>query len=212
MRLILLLPRRTGDIERAERTLRHLVPTLALALAACAVPTVPTPSVPPPVSAAPTAPTGAPTGTLAYAWSPQLESAAQRLRGALRGAEVSQTTDQRLWISLPGADTFAPGRSAIKPPGGLWLDEVANALRGLPRADLQIVGNLEKGESGGTALALDRAASARDWMVMRGVAARRVAVSGQAPRPRVAAPENRLDILIGERTATPGGGSSSVAR
>jgi outer membrane protein OmpA-like peptidoglycan-associated protein len=180
-----------------------------LALAACAVPTVPTPSIPPPVAAAPL-PTPSAAATAAYAWSPQLEAAALRLRGSLKGADVAQTTDQRLWVSLPGTDTFAPSRSAIKPSAGPWLDEVASALRALPRADLQIVGALEKGENGGSALALDRAASARDWLVMRGVAARRFAVSGQAPRPRGAAPEYRLDILIGERA--PGAGSSSPPR
>lgn len=183
-------------------------------LTACAVPTVPTPNVPPPVSAAPLPVPSASTAP-AYAWSPQLEAAAQRLRGALKGAEVAQTTDQRLWVSLPGAETFAPGRSAIKPAAGAWLDEVATAVRGLPRADLQIVGAFEKGESSGPALALDRAASARDWLVMRGVAARRFVVSGQVPRGRAALPDNRLDILIGERGApgtAAGGGSSSAPK
>jgi outer membrane protein OmpA-like peptidoglycan-associated protein len=197
------------SLPTSQRAWRALAAWPVIALAACAVPTVPTPTVPPPVSAAPLpAPVSGPTS--AYAWSPQLEAAAQRLRGSLRGAEVAQTTDQRLWVSLPGADTFAPSRSAIKPPADKWLDEVAAVLRALPRADLQIVGALEKGESGGAALALDRAASARDWLVMRGVAARRFAVSGQAPRGRAPMPENRLDILIGERA--PGGSSSSAPK
>jgi outer membrane protein OmpA-like peptidoglycan-associated protein len=181
---------------------------LAVCLCACAVPTVPAPSVPPPVSAAPAPPTAA---SNTYIWSPQLEAAARRLRASLKGADVAQTTDQRLWISLPGDETFVPGRSAIKPTAGLWLDEVAKVLRDLPRADLQIVGSPDKAERGSDALALDRAASARDWMVMRGVAARRMAVSGQTPRPRVA-PENRLEILIGERSAAPATGSSSAPR
>lgn len=131
-----------------------------------------------------------------------MDAAAQRLRDQLRGPEVAQTTDQRLWISLPNAETFAPGRSAISRPAGAWLDQVALALRGVPQAEVQIVGQPD-GQSGNTALALDRAASARDWMVMRGVPARRVAVSAQSTRNRPKG-ENRLEILIGERAASAG--------
>jgi outer membrane protein OmpA-like peptidoglycan-associated protein len=179
-----------------------------LALAGCAMPVVAPPTVPAPVppaqqstaTPAPTAP--APAG--AWTWSPQMDSAASRLRSALRGSsiDVVQTTDQRLWLSLPGEEAFPAGRSAVTPAAGAWLDEVAQALRAAPRAEVQIVGAPDA-KGGGSSLALDRAASARDWMVMRGVPARRVAVSGQAPRGKVATP-NRLEILIGERTPAAG--------
>lgn len=166
----------------------------ALALAGCALPKVAPPAVPPPVSAAPltTGPAGA------WVWSPQLDSAGSRLRSALfgSGADVSQTSDQRLWISLPADAAFPAGRAAVTPAAGAWLDQVAQALRSMPRAEVQIVGPIDP--KGGAALAVDRAASARDWMVMRGVPARRMAVSGQAPRGRNPG-EGRLDILVGER-------------
>ncbi|MFT3954546.1 MAG: OmpA family protein [Piscinibacter sp.] len=167
---------------------------LASWLAGCSLPKVATPTVPPPVSAAPVA--SAPAG--AWVWSPQLDSAGSRLRASLfgSGADVSQTADQRLWISLPSEATFPAGRSAITPAAGSSLDKIAATLRGLPRAEVQIVGPVDS--RGGAALAVDRAASARDWLVMRGVPARRMAVSGQAPRGRSAA-EGRLDILVGER-------------
>lgn len=168
----------------------------SLLLGGCALPKVSTPAVPPPVSAAPlpTAPSGA------WVWSPQIESAGSKLRSALfgSGADVSQTSDQRLWISLPADTAFAAGRSAVTPAAGAWLDQVASSLRSMPRAEVQIVGPVDA--KGGAALAVDRAASARDWMVMRGVPARRMAVSGQAPRGRNPG-EGRLDILIGERNA-----------
>jgi hypothetical protein len=153
----------------------QLVLAAALVLAGCAAPPpVPPPNVPPPVSAAPTP---APVSSSGWTWSPRLDSAARSLRDSLSGSgvEVAQTTDQRLWLSLPGAETFPIGRSALTRPAGGWLDQVA--------------------------LALDRAASARDWMVMRGVPARRVAVSGQGPKGKTAIAESRLDILIGERAA-----------
>jgi outer membrane protein OmpA-like peptidoglycan-associated protein len=175
----------------------------ALWLAGCAAPPpVAPPPVPPPVAAAPSVPPPAPTSSSGWTWSPQLDAAAQRLRDTLGGSgvEVAQTTDQRLWLSLPGAETFPIGRSALTRPGGAWLDKVAQALRTLPQAEIQIVGPLDARQGGG-ALALDRAASARDWMVMRGVPARRVQVSGQVPRGKTAPTEPRLDILIGERAS-----------
>lgn len=198
-----LAPSRPGTVAAA----------IALVLAGCAAPPpVPPPHVPPPVSAAPmpAAPPGAavpPAGSTTAAsspwtWSPRMDAAAQRLRDVLSGSgvEVAQTTDQRLWLSLPGAETFPLGRSALTRPAGAWLDQVAATLRSLPQAEVQIVGQPDLNR-GGSALAVDRAASARDWMVMRGVPARRVAVSGQAPKGRTAVAENRLDILIGERAA-----------
>jgi len=184
---------------RARFVLLSVILVGALWLAGCAMPVVAPPSVPPPVSAAPT-PSPAPAG--AWVWSSQLDGAASRLRGALRGSnvDVAQTTDQRLWLSVPGDEAFPAGRSALKPPAGAWLDQVALALREVPRAEVQIVGQPDAKGVGGSALALDRAASARDWMVMRGVPARRVAVSGQAPKSAKQVQPNRLDILIGERT------------
>lgn len=185
---------------------RSLALAALLALAGCAMPVVAPPTVPAPVppaqqttpAPAPVAPAGA------WTWSPQMDNAAARLRSALRGSsiDVVQTTDQRLWLSLPGEETFPAGRSAVTPAARAWLDEVAQALRSVPRAELQIVGAPDA-KGGGSTLALDRAASARDWMVMRGVPARRVAVSGQVPRGKVATP-NRLEILIGERTPAAG--------
>jgi outer membrane protein OmpA-like peptidoglycan-associated protein len=154
-------------------------------------------TVPPPATAS-TPASGSP-----YVWSDRMDSAASRLRSALLGSgvEVSQTTDQRLWLSLPGETAFAAGRSALRPPAGQWLDQVAATLKTIPQAEVQIVGNPDitaGAPTGSTALALDRAASARDWMVMRGVLASRVSVSGRALRAPVA--QARLDVLIGERS------------
>lgn len=180
--------------ERVTSRTTPAVAAAALALGGCALPQVQTPAMPPPVAAAPlpVAPSGA------WAWTPRLESAGAQLRVSLfgSGADVSQTSDQRLWISLPADDSFAAGRPALTPTAGAWLDKVAASLRTLPRAEVQIVGPVDR--RGGAALALDRAASARDWMVMRGVPARRMVVSGQSPRGRNAA-DGRLEILVGER-------------
>ncbi len=165
-------------------------------LAGCALPQSAAPPVPPPVSAAPL-----PSASGGWVWSPRLESAGARLRASLfgSGADVSQTSDQRLWIALPG-EAFAAGRSALTPAAGAWLDKVAATLRGLPRAEVQIIGPADR--RGGAALAVDRAASARDWMVVRGVPARLMTVSGQGASARSPAADGRLHIFVGER-ATP---------
>jgi hypothetical protein len=198
----------------APRRVSPPAAALALWLAGCAVPVVAPPTVPPPVPPAqmpqtPPTPPGATTPPVlpvmpaspgGWTWSTQMDNAASKLRSALRGSavDVAQTTDQRLWLSVPVDDAFPAGRSALKPPAAAWLDHVALALRDLPRAEVQIVGQPDAKGGGGAALALDRAASARDWMVARGVAARRVAVSSKITR-NTSAGANRLDILIGEK-------------
>lgn len=182
------------------RSSSRLATSLALASAAvitgCVLPQAEPPPLPPPVSAAPLP--AAPAG--AWAWSPELESAGTRLRASLAGsgAEVSQTPDQRLWISLPAATAFPAGRAAVSPTATPWLDRVAASVRSLPRAQVQIVGPADA--RGGAALAVDRAASARDWMVMRGVPAHRMVVTGQDPRGRTPSGEARLHIFVGERS------------
>ena len=177
----------------------------ALWLVGCAAPPVVAPP-PPATIEAPTVAPGSPparTGAAAYVWSDKLAASAQRLRGGLQGnnVAVSQTTDLRLWVSLPADVAFAAGRAAVKPPATGWLDQVAVALREVPRAEVQIVSDADAAgnDNSARALALERAASARDWLVGRGVAAQRIGVAGRNARTPVPADQRRLDILIGER-------------
>jgi outer membrane protein OmpA-like peptidoglycan-associated protein len=140
--------------------------------------------------------------TRAYAWSVRMDEANRRLRAGLSGPpDVAVTTDQRIWVSLPTAASFARGRAALEPAARGWLDQVALALRGHPQAEVQIVATADAGQRGPNAetLALDRAASARDWLVARGIAAPRVGVAALASRA-AAGSELRVDLLIGERT------------
>jgi outer membrane protein OmpA-like peptidoglycan-associated protein len=179
---------------------------VGLGLAGCAAPPVVAPPAPatiePPAVAAGTGP--ARTGGAAFAWSDKMAASAQRLRGSLQGnnVAVSQTTDLRLWVSLPADVAFATGRAAVRPPATAWLDQVAVALRDLPRAEVQIVSDADAAGNDNAArvLALDRAAAARDWLVIRGVAPQRIGVAGRGGRAATPADQRRLDILIGERT------------
>lgn len=141
----------------------------------------------------------------AYTWSPTMADTSRRLEAALRGSgmAVSQTTDQRLWLSLPVDAAFDKGRSAVKPAAAASLDQVALALRTNTRALVQIVGDPDTlvASPAGTALALDRAASARDWIVGRGVVASRIVVASRNAKSNPPADAPRLDILVGERGA-----------
>jgi flagellar motor protein MotB len=84
---------------------------------------------------------------------------------------LARTTDERLWLTLPGDVAFEPNRSALKPVATGLLDKVAAVLRSQPQLELRIVGHTDsKGSAAGNdALSLDRAASARDWLVARGL-------------------------------------------
>lgn len=161
-------------------------------------------ALPPAATAVPGSAPGAARGTGEYVWSAQMEKLASSLREVAqgRGVSVFQTTDQRLWLVLPGELSFAQGRSVIKPEAGALLDAVSVATRQLKRVEIRIVGHSDRAKSGsaGDALSLDRAASARDWLVMRGVPPTRFAVAGRGSRELVAAVGERgLEILIGER-------------
>ena len=182
-------------------------------LAGCATPPVVAPPRPATIEAPSVAPATAPGGVARaggapYLWSDKLAASAQRLRSGLQGNDVavSQTTDLRLWVSLPADAAFAPSRAAVKPAATAWLDQVAVALRELPRAEVQIVSDADAGgnENSARVLALDRAASARDWLVVRGVAPQRISVAGRSGRAAAAPDQRRLDILIGERTRAAG--------
>jgi outer membrane protein OmpA-like peptidoglycan-associated protein len=146
-----------------------------------------------------------------FAWSTRIASAEDQIAGSLQGsgASVARTKDDRLWITLPGDLSFEPGRSALKPQVRGLLDRVVVALRGVPKAEVRIVGHTDsKGAvAGNNALSLDRAASTRDWMVARGMSPMRFSVAGRGALDPVAgnddeagrASNRRVEILVGER-------------
>ena len=175
----------------------------------CASPPVPVVQPPAPVPLErPTATLGAPRSASTFVWSDRLATAARKLRDDLQapGVNVAQSSDQRLWISFPAEALFASGRSAVKPPAAPWLDRVASTLKDQPRTEVQILGEPDPSSRDDTAsrvLALDRAASARDWIVARGVSAQRVSVAGRRPGTSASADERRLDIFVGERPLAP---------
>jgi outer membrane protein OmpA-like peptidoglycan-associated protein len=189
----------------------YRIALLSALLAGCAVPTKP---LPPPAAPVPGSAPGPVYGQVApgsRAWSPQMEEAEKQLSSALSGSGASmvKTTDERLWITLPGDLAFQPNRSALKPAATALLDKIVIALRGVPTADLRIVGHTDaKGSaSANDALSLDRAASTRDWLVARGISPVRIAVAGRGSRDPIAsnddeagrATNRRVEILVGDK-------------
>jgi outer membrane protein OmpA-like peptidoglycan-associated protein len=152
----------------------------------------------------------------ARSWSPQMETVEKQLASSLSGTPMvlARTTDERLWLTLPGDVAFEPNRSALKPVATGLLDKVAAVLRGQPQLELRIVGHTDsKGSAAGNdALSLDRAASARDWLVARGLSPVKIGVAGRGSRDPVGsnddeagrAANRRVEILIGERALRSG--------
>ncbi len=184
----------------------------ALALAGCGTPTKTVPASGSGVPGSAPGPTYGQSG--GQSWSPQLQAAESQLKGSLSGtgASLARSTDDRLWITLPGDLAFQANRSALNPAATAVLDKVVLALRGVTTAEIRIVGHTDaKGSAAANdALSLDRAASARDWMVARGMSPTRIAVVGRGSREPVAsnddetgrAANRRVEILVGERGRT----------
>ncbi len=202
---------RTMAMHSLQRT-AYLTSVLAALLAGCVAPPKPVPEVSSPVPGSAPGPVYGQAAPGARAWSPQMEAAERQLSSALggTGVTVAKTTDERLWITLPGDLSFMPNRSALKPGATAVLDKIVLSLRNVPLAELRIVGHTDAkgGAAANDALSLDRAASTRDWLVARGISPVRIAVAGRGARDPLAsnddeagrATNRRVEILIGEKT------------
>lgn len=211
-------------IDRTMTFVRSFQAALCAALFAAGCSSPPPKAVPPATAAVPGSAAGPVYGkgsTDGKGFSPQMEAAERQLSSALSGSGVSvaRTTDERIWITLPGDLAFQPNRSALKPGATALLDKIVVSLRGLPTAELRIVGHTDsKGApAANDALSLDRAASTRDWLVARGMSPVRIAVAGRGSRDPLAsnddeagrATNRRVEILVGEK---PRGGATTSAK
>lgn len=140
---------------------------VAAVLAGCAVPRS-TEQTPAPVTAP------APSG-------PTLQSERDRLADALAGTPVvvEMTDDGRLRVQVPLEFSFDRGRAAVKPPLAAVLDRVSTGLRRQNTVEVTINGPTDANGAGGLLMAQDRAGSARDYLVARGVSPTRFAKAGR---------------------------------
>ena len=140
---------------------------LGLALAGCASPppSTPRPAPRPPPTVAHKAP---------------LYAEKLRLAALFRGTPVvfAMQADGSLRVEVPLHFCFDPGRAVVKPPLAAVLDRVAKSQRG--EATRLWIGAPSDPGSRGVALASERAANTREYMVERGISATRFVVAEPA--------------------------------
>jgi outer membrane protein OmpA-like peptidoglycan-associated protein len=158
---------------------------LLAGLAGCASKsTAPAPAAPAgaPSAAAPTSPvTSAAPASTPVPPRPSLVAEQKRLAELFKGTPVvfSMQADGSMKVDVPLSFCFDRGTFVVKPPLAAVLDRLARSQRGDTT-------KLRVSAAGDTAtsnpnLARDRAASARDYMVARGVLATRVVLASGAP-------------------------------
>lgn len=160
--------------------------------------------------------TGAAVGGLAgalggYIWSKNMQEkkAAMEKATAGTGVSVTQTPDNQLKLNIPSDISFDTGRADIKPNLRPILDQFAAGLKDQPNTEIRIIGHTDNvgSDSVNDPLSLQRASSARNYLVDRGVASSRVMIDGRGEHEPIAdnsteagrAKNRRVEIYLAER-------------
>ena len=148
-----------------------------------------------------------------YLWSKKMQDqkVAMERATAGTGVAVSQTTDNRLKLDIPSDVSFDVGRAAIKSNFAPILNQFATSLNQNPVTTVTIIGHTDStgSDSINNPLSVDRANSARDFLVSRGVAPQRIATDGRGSREPVADnntqagrdKNRRVEIYVAEQVA-----------
>ena len=155
---------------------------------------------------------GAGVGALGgYVWSTQMQKKKTDMEQATAGTgvAVTQTAANQLKLSIPSDISFDTGRSDIKSNLQPILNQFAQGLNNQPNTEVRIVGHTDSTGSDAinNPLSVNRAASARDYLVSRGVDSRRVSIDGRGSREPIAdnatdagrAKNRRIEIFLAER-------------
>lgn len=146
-----------------------------------------------------------------YVWSRQMEDKKRQMERATAGtgAVVTQTADQQLQLTIPSDISFVSGRHDIQPRLMPILDQFAQGLNQQTSMEVRIVGHTDNTGSDAVNLPLsvNRAQSARDYLVSRGVATSRITIDGRGASEPIAdnrtesgrARNRRIDIFLAER-------------
>jgi outer membrane protein OmpA-like peptidoglycan-associated protein len=146
-------------------------------------------------------------------WSKKMQDqkAAMEKATAGTGVAVTQTTDNRLKLDIPSDVSFDTGRSAIKPNFGPILNQFASSLNDNAATTVTIIGHTDStgSDSINNPLSIDRAESARDYLVARGVTRSRIATDGRGSREPIADngtqqgrdKNRRVEIYVAEKVA-----------
>ena len=145
-----------------------------------------------------------------YLWSKHMEKQKAEMEQATQGTgvTVTQTADNQLKLDIPSDVSFDTNRYDIKPNLRPILDRFATTLNQNTVTTMTIIGHTD---STGTdainnPLSVNRAASTRDYLVARGVAANRIAIDGRGSREPIAdnntvegrAKNRRVEIFVAE--------------
>lgn len=148
-----------------------------------------------------------------YIWSKKMQDQKMAMERATAGTgvAVSQTADNRLKLDIPSDVSFDVGRSAIKPNFAPVLSHFATSLNQNPITSVTIIGHTDSTGTDATnnPLSMDRANSARDYLVARGVAGQRIATDGRGEREPIAdnssaqgrGKNRRVEIYVAEPAA-----------
>jgi len=148
-----------------------------------------------------------------YIWSTQMaqKKAAMEKATAGTGVGVTQTADNQLKLSIPSDISFDSGHFDIKPNLRPILNQFAQGLNAQPNTEIRIVGHTDStgSEAVNNPLSVNRAASARDYLVSRGVDARHIQIDGRGEREPIAdnnteagrAMNRRIEIFLAERSS-----------
>lgn len=148
-----------------------------------------------------------------YIWSKKMQEQKAAMERATvgTGVAVTQTPDNRLKLEIPSDVSFDTGRSAIKPNFVPVLNQFASSLNQNAVTTVTIIGHTDStgSDSINNPLSIDRAESARDYLVSRGVARSRIATDGRGAREPIADngtqqgrdKNRRVEIYVAEQVA-----------
>jgi outer membrane protein OmpA-like peptidoglycan-associated protein len=148
-----------------------------------------------------------------YVWTNKMEEQKRAMEQSTQGTgvQVSQTADNQLKLDVPSDVSFNVGRADIQPNLRPILDRFATTLRDNPGTKVTIIGHTDSSGSDAinNPLSVNRAASVRDYLVARGVAANRIAIDGRGSREPVAdnstaegrAKNRRVEIYVAQPSA-----------
>jgi len=148
-----------------------------------------------------------------YVWSKNMEDKKRAMDAATAGTGVvvTQTQDNQLKLTIPNDISFDTGRYDIKPNLRPILDQFAQGLAQQPGTEIRIIGHTDNvgSDAVNNPLSVNRARSARDYLVSRGVASQRMSIDGRGEREPIAdnateagrARNRRIEIYLAERAS-----------
>ena len=143
-------------------------------------------------------------------WTKRQEEQKRQMEEATAGTgvAVTQTADNRLKLDIPSDISFAVGRADIQSNFRTILDTFATGLVSNSASNVTVIGHTDSTgtDAVNNPLSLNRAASVRDYLSSRGVAASRVAIDGRGSREPIAsndttankAKNRRVEIFVAE--------------